>query len=117
MDSTPTPELSPAGQAQLRKLLGAGFRLVRIQHVERYLAAEKNGFVALLEPSQGKLSVFGQPGYLMGEGLGMLVERQGRRAFVCKNQSVEATPELIAEYESFKAEIERLLGEETLAGC
>jgi hypothetical protein len=114
MESTPTPELAPAVQARLRKLVGAGFRLVRIQHVERYLAAEKNGFVALLEPSQGKLSVFGQAGYLMGEGLGMLVEREGRRAFVWKKRSVEATPELIAEYKSFKAEIETLLGEEIL---
>lgn len=98
--------------ARLEKLLEAGFRLVRVPRVERYLAAEKNGFVALLDPAGGHWRVFGQVGYRLGEGIGMLIERQGRPVFAWKQQSVDATPELTAAYERFKAEIEKLLSEQ-----
>ena len=103
MDLTPTQALT------LQKLLGDGFKFITIEHVERYLGVEKNGFVALLDPSEGRLSVYGQVGYRLGEGIGVLVEGGAGKRFVWKKDSVVASPELLAAYERFKAELQGVL--------
>ena len=59
---------------------------------------EKAGFVALLDISGEKVRQFGSVGYHLGNGIGVLIERAGRQSFVWKNESVEATPELLATY-------------------
>ena len=102
-------DLTPSQAAILERFLRAGFQFVTFEHMERYLGVERAGFVALLDPTQGDLKLFGQPGYRMGRGIGMLVERGAGKAFVWKSESVEATPELLAEYELFRAEVKDLL--------
>jgi hypothetical protein len=102
-------DLALAQIATLEKLAVAGFKFVTLPHVERYLAVEKERFVALLEPVEGRLRIFGQVGLRLGEGMGMLVERDGRQAFVWHQERVAATPELLAGYERFRSELERLL--------
>jgi hypothetical protein len=89
--------------------LKAGFRFVTFERYARYLAVEKDGFVALLETSEGKVELFGQVGYHVGEGIAMLVERTEGKAFVWKVEQVPATPELLAGYARFKGELRRLL--------
>ncbi len=102
-------DLTLAQSATLERLLRAGFRFVTIPHVERYLSVEKDGFVAVLEPAAGAFAIFGQIGYRMGEGMGVLVERQGRKMFVWHQQSVPATAELLAGYNLFRTELRTLL--------
>ena len=102
-------DLSPTQVAVLESLLQAGFRFVTFERYARYLAVERQGFVALLETGEGKVKLFGQVGYHVGEGIGMLVERAEGQAFVWKAQSVPATPELLAVYEKTKADLRRLL--------
>jgi hypothetical protein len=102
-------ELGAAQLSALDRLAKAGFKLIAIPRVEHYLAVEKEGFAALLEPTGSGLRVFGQAGYRMGEGLGMLVERPEGRAFVWHGESVVATPELAARYEQFRNELKDLL--------
>ena len=102
-------DLAPAQIATLERLAAAGFKFVTIPHVERYLGVEKEGFAALLEPMEGRLRVFGQVGLRMGEGIGMLIERGPGKAFVWKQESVATTPELLAGYERFRAELRGLL--------
>ncbi len=80
-----------------------------IPHVERYLSVERDGFVAVLEPAASGFAVFGQVGYWMGEGMGVLIERQRRKVFVSHGHTVDATPDLLAEYERFRRELEALL--------
>jgi len=89
--------------------LKAGFAFVTLARIERYLGVQKEGFVALLDPAEGKLVQFGQTGYLFPEGLGMLVERREGKSFVWKSQSMPATPELLAAYERFRNEVKVLL--------
>ena len=101
--------MTSAQAAALERFLKAGFKFVTLEHVERYLAVEKEGFVALLDPSDGRLNLFGQAGYRMGRGIGMLVEGRAGKAFVWKSESVPATPQLVAAYERFKAEVRGLL--------
>ena len=104
-------DMTPAQVAALERFLKAGFKFVTLEHVERYLAVEKEGFVALLDPSDSRLNLFGQVGYRMERGIGMLIERGAGKAFVWKSQSVPATPQLVAAYERCKAEVRGLLEE------
>jgi hypothetical protein len=105
----PESDLTSTQIATLERFLRAGFAFVTMERYARYLGVEKNGFIALLDPSGGKLTVFSQVGYRLGEGVAMLVEREAGKAFVWKDQSVAATPELLAAYEKFKEELEKLL--------
>ena len=105
------PPLTPAQVARLESLLKAGFQFVTFEQFARYPAVEKAGFVALLDISGEKVRQFGSVGYHLGSGIGVLIERAGGKAFVWKNESVEATPELLATYESVKKELAELLTE------
>ena len=102
-------ELSSRQVAALESLLQAGFRFVAFEPYARYLAVEREGFVTLLDVRGGKVELFGQVGYYVGEGIAMLVERARGQAFVWKGQSVPATPELLTAYERTKADLRRLL--------
>ena len=109
-------EFSPDQVAVLEALLKAGFRFVTFERYARYLGVERDGFVALLETGGGKVQLFGQVGYHIGEGIAMLVERAEGKAFVWKGEAVAATPELLAGYARFKSELRRLLQGENEGG-
>ena len=109
MLDTPPKELSPNQVRALASLLQSGFRFVTFERYARYPAVERDGFVALLDVSGGSVKLFGQVGYHVGEGIGMLVEKGLVKAFVWKGQSVNATPELLATYERIKLDLRRLL--------
>jgi len=105
----PASELTSNQVRTLESLLQAGFKFVTFERYARYPAVEREGFVALLDITGGNVKVFGQVGYHVGEGIGMLVEKGQRKAFVWKSQSVTATPELVAAYERIKLDLRRLL--------
>ncbi len=109
MPETAPLELTPAQILILQSLLKSGFEFVPLSHVVRYLPVQKDGFVALLDPSGGKLEIFGQAGYRIGEGVGVLVEKEQGKAFVWKGQSVEATTALLEGFERFKQGLKDLL--------
>ena len=109
-DVTP-PSLTPVQVARLESLLKAGFQFVTFEQFARYPAVEKAGFVALLDVSGEKVRQFGSVGYHLGNGICVLVERAAGRAFVWKNESMEATPELLAAYARVKEELAGLLAE------
>lgn len=102
-------ELTPPQIETLGKLLQAGFRFLTLPRYERYVAAERDGFVALIDAANGGLRLFGQAGYLLSDGIGMLVERGAGKSFVWHEQSVAATPELLAAYDRFRRELRNLL--------
>ncbi len=102
-------QLTPGQVSVLEKLLRAGFKFLTLERMEKYLAVEKDSFMALLDPGEGKIRMFGQAGYRMGEGIGMLVEREGGKAFVWHGESVAASPKLLAAYHRFKTELKELV--------
>jgi hypothetical protein len=51
----------------------------------------------------------GQPGWRLGQNLGVLVEQGGRRVFQHKAQVVEATPDRMKQLADFKSELDGLL--------
>jgi hypothetical protein len=103
------PQVSPAQVAILERVLQAGYTFTRIGKFERYLGVEKNRFVALLDLAGDRVRMFGQVGYLIGDGIGVLVERQGKQRFVWHAEEVEATAELLAAYRAVKEELKKLL--------
>ena len=105
------PPLTPQQVVRLESVLKAGFQFVTFEQFARYPGVEKAGFVALLDISGEKVRQFGSVGYHLGSGIGVLIERAGRKAFVWKNELAEATPELLATYESVKKELDELLTE------
>ena len=104
-------DLAPEQVATMNRLQSAGFDCATLAEVERYLAVEKDGFAALLEPIEGGFRIFGQIGFRMGESLGILVEQEGRQVFVYQEKVVDATPEMIEPYHHFRAELQSLLKE------
>ncbi len=110
-------ELTPAQVAKLEEILNAGFRFISVERAERYLGVERGGFVALLEPVDGQIKFFSQVGYLLGAGIGMLVDKPEGKCFVWHDHSVPATPELLAGYEQFKRDLKRILENGTGVGC
>jgi hypothetical protein len=111
MDERQPLELSHAQLRTLQRLLANGFELVPMERLTRQVVVERNRFVALLDPSGGKLKVYGQVGYRIGEGIGMLVTRGCRQAFVWKHEGVPATPQLMEEYARVKKELAEILEE------
>jgi len=107
----PSSSLTPAQIACLGKLLKAGFQFITFEQFARYPALEKAGFVTLLDISRGRVRQFGNLGYHLGSGVGVLIERMGGKAFVWKTESLPATPELLATYERVKRELNDLLVE------
>ena len=109
MPEVSPPSLSPTQVACLESLMKSGFHFVTFEQFARYPAVEKAGFVALLDISGDQVRQFGSVGYHLGSGIGVLIERPGGKAFVWKNASVEATPELLGTYERVKKELAELL--------
>jgi len=103
------PALHPAQVARLESLLQAGYHFLTFEQFARYPAVEKAGFVALLDLSGDKVLVFGSVGYHIGNGIGVLIERAEGKVFIWKNESVVATPELLAAFEQVKQELADLL--------
>ena len=111
MPDVSPPSLTPMQVACLESLLKAGFQFVTFEQFARYPGVEKAGFVALLDISDDRVRRFGSVGYHLGSGIGVLIERGGGKAFVWKNEFADATPELLAAYESVKKELDELLTE------
>jgi len=104
-----SPELTQGQIKALERLFNAGFQFTSLEHITRHLVIEKSGFMVLLDPTEGKLRLFGQVGYRVGDGIGMLIGQPARPAFVWKKKEVAATPELLAAYQRVKAELAELL--------
>ena len=94
---------------QLQKIYLAGFELQTFERYPKLIGATKGNCIALLVPGVGGLQIMGAPGWRMGEVLGVLTEAGGRKVFQAKSEIVEATPERVAEFEAFRAELKELL--------
>ena len=94
---------------QLQRIYLAGFELQTFDRFPRAIGASKGGCIALLEATPEGLRMIGTPGWRMGEVIGVLVEKEGRRVFQAKEQVEEATPERLASLGKFRAELEQML--------
>ena len=94
---------------QLQRLYLAGFELQTFERYPKCIGVVRENFVALLVPGIDGLQILGTPGWRMGEVMGVLTEREGRKVFQAKNEIVEATPERLEGLQRFQDELKRLL--------
>ena len=99
----------PDPAEQLQRIYEAGFEVERLWRFPNAVGAIRGNCIALLETTPDGLKIVGTPGWRMGDVIGVLVEKDGKRVFQNKTNIVEATPERLAELERFRRELEKQL--------
>jgi hypothetical protein len=101
-------------EEQLQRLYVAGFDLQTFERFPNAVGVLRDNCLAFLVPGADGLQILGNVGWRMGESLGPLVERDGRKLFIHKQETLEATPERIATLESFRADLKAVLRGENI---
>lgn len=101
----------PDPAEQLQRIYLAGFEIETFARFPKCIGVVRDHCVALLVPGAGGLEILGSPGWRMGEAIGVLVEKAGRRVFQAKHEIVEATPERLENLRRFQADLAELLSE------
>ena len=99
----------PDSAEQLQRIYLAGFELQTFERYPKCIGVARDNCVALLVPGVDGLQILGTPGWRMGEVMGVLTEREGRKVFQAKTEIVEATPERLAALQKFRDELSELL--------
>ncbi len=95
----------------------AGFELQTFERFPKAIGVLRDEWIAFLVPGPDGLQILGNVGRRMGESLGPLVELGGRKLFLHKELAIEATDQLIEEYERVRADLRAILrGEEGPGG-
>jgi hypothetical protein len=102
----------PDSAEQLHRIYLAGFELQTFERYPKCIGVMRDNCVALLVPGVDGLQILGTPGWRMGEVMGVLTEREGRKVFQAKADFVEATPERLALLQRFRQDLaEAMSGE------
>jgi hypothetical protein len=99
----------PDTAEQLQQLYLAGFELQTFERYPKCIGVMRDNCIALLVPGVDGLQILGTPGWRMGEVMGVVTEREGRRVFQAKSEIVEATPERLVILERFRNDLTMLL--------
>lgn len=99
----------PDSAEQLQRLYLAGFELQTFERYPKCIGVVREDCVALLVPGVDGLQILGTPAWRMGDVMGVLTEREGRKVFQAKSEVVEATPERIEALQRFGNELKDLL--------
>ncbi len=94
---------------QLRRLHEAGFMLETFERYPRAVGVVRDQCIALLEVTPAGLRLIGTPGWRVGEVMGVLVEKNGRKVFQAKSEVVEATPERLDALARFRSDMDHVL--------
>jgi hypothetical protein len=93
----------------LQRLYVAGFDLHTFERFPNMLGVSRGEVMAMLHPSAKGFQMLGSPGWKMGDSIGVLTTKEGRKVFQNKTEIIDATPERVAAVEEFRAELELLL--------
>jgi hypothetical protein len=99
---------------QLQRLYVSGFDLQTFERFPKCVGVVRDNCIALLVPEVGGMQVLGTPGWRMGEGIGVLVEKEGRQVFQAKQEIVEATAERLQTLAKFRHDLEAILKQQTV---
>jgi hypothetical protein len=99
----------PDSAEQLQQLYAAGFDLQTFDRFPKAIGVLRDSCIAFLVPGPEGLQILGNVGWRMGESLGPLVERGGRKVFIHKEETIEATPERVATLERFRSDLKSIL--------
>jgi hypothetical protein len=99
----------PDPAEQLQRIYLAGFEVRTFERYPRAVGVVRDNVIALLETAPSGLRLIGQPGWRMGEVMGVPVNENGRQVFRAKQEVVEATPERLDALRRFREDLDRLL--------
>src|SRR3981189_982609 len=102
----------PDSAEQLQRICLAGFELQTFERYPKDIGVVRDNCVALLVPGVDGLQILGTPGWRMGEVMGVLTEREGRKVFQAKSEVVEATPERLALLKRFRHDLAKAMSGE-----
>lgn len=103
-------DFTPTHMAILERFVTNGFATVAFPFYVSAIGVRRGSFAALLMPAgEAALKLMGEPCYVIGSNLAVRARRQGREVFVWKEKSVEATGELLHEFEKFASDVAELL--------
>jgi hypothetical protein len=95
-------DLTAQQVAVLDRLQSRGFQIVAFPMYANYVGVRKGSCAALLAPIPGGgFSMYAKPTLLIAGNFTARLTREGRDVFVWKREQLEATPERLAELESF----------------
>lgn len=94
---------------QLQRLYLAGYEIETFERFPGTVGVVRDGCIAMLQAAPDGLRMLGTPGWRMGEAIGVLVAKQGRQVFQCKQETIEATPERLAALQRFRSELQQVL--------
>ena len=95
----------PDSAEQLQRIYLAAFELQTFERYPKCIGVVRDNCVALLVPGVDGLQILGTPAWRMGEVMGVLTEREGRKVFQAKTEIVEATPERLALLQRFRQDL------------
>ncbi len=99
-------DLTPTQIALLQALHARGFQIVAFPMYASHIGIRRGNCATLLKPlGSGGFELFGTPGYMIGDNIGVRIKDGARDFFVWKQQRVEATPERNAELAEFASEV------------
>ena len=99
----------PDPAEQLARIYQAGFNIEQFDRFPQAVGVVRDLCIALFEATPSGLTMIGTPGWHMGEVMGVLVERAGRKVFQAKQEIIEATPERLERLRSFERDLQELL--------
>ena len=94
---------------QLQRIYLAGFELQTFDRYPKCIGVVRDQCIALLVPGVDGLQILGTPGWRIGEVMGVLTEKDGRKVFQAKSEIVEATEERVETLLRFRADLHTLL--------
>ena len=94
---------------QLQRLYLAGFNLETFDRYPNAVGVVRDGAIALLAVTPVGLSFIGAPGWRMGEVMGVLIDKNGRKVFQAKAEEVEATEDRIGAVQRLREDVEKAL--------
>jgi hypothetical protein len=95
---------------QLQNLYVAGFEFQTFERYPKCVGVIRNECIALLVPGVDGFQILGSPGWRMGEVMGVLTERDGKKGFQAKGEWLDATPERVERLGQFQADLGKILG-------
>ena len=99
----------PDPAEQLQAIYAAGFELKTFDRFPRAIGVLRGSCIVLLQPGTHGLEMIGRPGWRIGEVIGVLTEKDGRKFFQAKTETVEATEARRSELAQFERELTEIL--------
>ena len=99
----------PDPAEQLQALYAAGFELKTFERFPRAIGVLRGSCIVLLQSGAHGLEMIGSPGWQIGEAIGVLTEKNGRKVFQAKSETVDATEDRRNELKNFAKDLTEVL--------